>query len=154
MATIQKLISKTTGAVSFVAQVRIRPFKPCQKTFQVVTSSKAARAAAAAWAKDEEKRLRTEYEKGQNAVREDISRLTVGRLINTYLEDPEVKGLKTFKEIDRMLAWWLKQHVSTRVLDFNVPVVRAARDKLRKRKTHPQPPTATSRRCARAGIGV
>jgi integrase len=137
MATITKLIAKETRAVSFVAQVRIRPFKACQKTFKVVTNSKAARQAAIAWGKEEEKRLRTELEKGQSAVREDMSRLTVGKLINTYLEDPEVKGLKTFKDIDRLLSWWLKQHVSTRILDFNVLVIRAARDKLNDEKDTP-----------------
>jgi integrase len=137
VATIQKLISPTTGAVSFVAQVRIRPYKACQRTFKVVTNSKAARAAATAWAKDEEKRLRAETEKGQSAVREDITRLTVGKLINTYLADPEVTGLKTFKDIDRMVSWWLKEHVSTRILDFNVPTIRTARDKLRQDKDTP-----------------
>lgn len=137
MATIQKLVSKTTGAVSFVAQVRIKPFKPCQKTFKVVTNTKAALKAATQWGKDEEKRLRTEYEKGQNAVSADISRLTVGKLINTYLEDPEVTSLKTFKDVDRLLSWWLKQHVSTRILDFNVLVIRAARDKLTDEKDTP-----------------
>jgi integrase len=137
MATIRKLIAEKTRAVSFVAQVRIRPYQPCQKTFKVVTSAKAARAAAVQWAKEEEKRLRAETEKGQSAVREDISRLTVGQLINSYLEDPEVLRLKTFKQVDRLLSWWLREHVSTRILDFNVPTIRAARDKLRKEKEAP-----------------
>jgi integrase len=140
VATIQKLVSKTTGAVSFVAQVRIKPFKPCQKTFKVVTDAKTALKVAKQWGKDEEKHLRTENEKGQSAVRDDISRLTIGKLINTYLADPEVTGLRTFKDIDRLLSWWLKQHVSTRVLDFNVPTIRTARDKLRDEK--PTPATA------------
>ncbi len=121
-------------------QVRIKPFAPCQKTFRVVTNTKAALKAAKQWGKDEEKRLRTEIEKGQNVVRDDITRLTVGKLINTYLADPDVTGLRTFKDIDRLLSWWLKQHVSTRILDFNVPTIRAARDKLREEK--PTPATA------------
>jgi integrase len=137
MATITKLISKETQAVSFVAQVRIAGFKTCQNTFKVVTTSKAARQAAIAWGKAEEKRLRTEKEKGASVMRADISRLTIGTLINSYLEDPEVKGLKTFKDVDRLLAWWLKEHVTTRVLDFNVMVIRAARDKLHKAKRTP-----------------
>jgi integrase len=137
MATITKLIAEKTRAVSFVAQVRIRPYQPCQKTFKVVTNSKAARQAAEQWGKEEEKRLRTETEKGASVVREDISRLTIGKLINLYLEDPEVRGLKTFKDVDRLLAWWLKEHVSCRVLDFNVMVIRAARDKLHKTKKTP-----------------
>jgi integrase len=137
VATIQKLKSRTTGAVSFVCQVRIRPFKACQKTFNVVTDTRAALKAAKQWGNDEEKRLRTAYEKGQNAVTADISRLTIGKLINTYLADPEVTGLRTFKDIDRMLSWWLKEHVSTRILDFNVPVIRAARDKVRDEKSTP-----------------
>jgi hypothetical protein len=132
MATIRKLIAEKTRAVSFVAQVRIRPYQPCQKTFKVVTTSKAARAAAVQWAKEEEKRLRAESEKGQSAVRENISRLSVGKLINSYIEDPEVTGLKTFNDIDRRLAWWLKEHVSTRILDFNVPTIRAARQAARR----------------------
>jgi integrase len=123
------------GAVSFVVQVQVKPFDRCQKTFHVTTTETAAKKAAIAWAKDEKKRLLAEREKGQSAVREDISRLTVGKLINSYLEDPEVVALKTFKDVDRMLAWWLKEHVSTRVLDFNVPTIRAARDKLRGEKT-------------------
>jgi len=69
MATIHKLKSKKRGAVSDVAQVRIRPFDACQRTLRVSTDSKAARAAATAWADIEEKRLRAEKEKGQNAVR-------------------------------------------------------------------------------------
>jgi integrase len=135
MATITKLISKETRAVSFVAQVRIAPYQPCQRTFRVTTTTKKARELAVAWGKEEEKRLRTELEKGASVVRADISRLTVGQLINSYLEDPEVTGLKTFKDVDRLLSWWLKDHVSTRVLDFNVPTIRAARDKLRGEKT-------------------
>jgi len=137
MATIQKRVSAITGTVSFVAQVRIKPFAPCQKTFKVVTDAKAALKAAKQWGKDEEKRLRTEIEKGQNQVPEDLTRLTVGKLINTYLADREVTALRTFKDVDRLLSWWLKQHVSTRVLDFNVPTIRAARDKLRDEKATP-----------------
>ena len=137
MATIQKLKSKKTGAVSYVAQVRIRPFDACQRTFRASTDAKAARAAAIAWADNEEKRLRAEKEKGQNTVREDITRLTVGNLINAYLEDPEVKGLRTFKDIDRLLTWWLEKYVSTRVMDFNVPTIRDARKKLEGEKSTP-----------------
>jgi len=57
------------------------PFKACQKTFPVVTTSKAARELAVAWAKTEEKRLRTENEKGQSAsLPQDITRTTLGHL--------------------------------------------------------------------------
>jgi integrase len=133
VATIQKLKS-STGAISFVVQVRVRPFKACQKTFKVATTSAKARALAVAWGNAEEKRLRDEFEKGQSVVIADISRFTIGQLINSYLEEPEVTRLKTFKQVDRLCSWWLAEHVSTRVLDFTVPVIRAARDKLRQEK--------------------
>jgi integrase len=41
-----------------------------------------------------------------------------------------------------MLAWWLKRHVTTRVLDFNILVIRAARKELRDQK----PTTETANR--------
>ena len=137
MATIQKLRSKKTGAVSFVAQVRVRPFDAYQRTFRVVTDIKTARKAASAWAEAEERHLHAQKEKSQNTVRADIVRLTVGRLINSYLDDAEVKKLKTYKDIDRLLTWWLKDHVSVRVLDFNVPTIREARQKLEQEKSTP-----------------
>ncbi|HWX79039.1 MAG TPA: site-specific integrase [Steroidobacteraceae bacterium] len=141
VATITEL-KKGKRAVAIVAQVRIKPFKACQKTFRVVTTKGSARKLAVTWGKAEEKRLREEFEKGQSAVIKDLSRYTVGSLINEYLEESEVQALGTFKDIDRMLAWWLKRHVTTRVLDFNVLVIRAARKELREEK----PTTETANR--------
>ena len=95
VATPRKIPSKT-GKGSYVIQVRVKPYDRCQKTFPIITTADAAKKLAIAWAKAEKKRLLELREKGQSAVQDNISTLTVGKLINTYLADPEVTGLKTF----------------------------------------------------------
>lgn len=137
MPTPRKIPSTSGGKGSYVIQIKVKGFDRCQRTFPIITTPAAARAAAVQWAKDERKRLLELHEKGRGAVHEDTPRLTVGRLINSYLEDPEVKQLRTFKDVDRLLTWWLKHHASTRVLDFSVLTIRAARDMLCNEKAAP-----------------
>jgi integrase len=122
-----------------VAQVRIRPFKAVQETFRVPPGAKPSdiKRQAQAWAEAEEKRLRALRLKGGDDTDNDISRRTVGEVINAYLEDPKITQLKTFDDIDRLLTWWLTDHKSTRIIDFGVKKIYAAREKLVAEKITP-----------------
>ncbi|HEY6451534.1 MAG TPA: site-specific integrase [Steroidobacteraceae bacterium] len=135
MATISR--NPKTGAV--VAQVRIRPFRPTQETFRVAPGAKLAdvKKEARAWAEAEEKRLRALRVKGGDDIDDDISRRTVGEVIGAYLEDPKVTSLKTFDDVDRLATWWLAEHKATRIIDFGVKKIFAAREKLVAEKVTP-----------------
>lgn len=111
------------GSVVYKMQVRIAPFKPVAKTF-------AKRADAKAWAEALEKELRRQTQQGDVTV--DIARLTVGQLIEQFLEDPETEKLRTYDDHSRLLAWWANHCGGEKVLELGVLKLRAARDKLRK----------------------
>jgi len=122
-----------------VAQVRIRPFKPVQETFRVPQGAKLAdiKRQARAWAAAEERRLRALRVKGGDDTDNDLSRRTVGEVINAYLEDPKVNERKTFDDIDRLVTWWLAEFKDTRIIDFGVKKIYAAREKLVTEKVTP-----------------
>jgi integrase len=121
MATIQKR-KNGDGSVSFLAQVRIKPFNPTAKTF-------ARRSQAQEWADNLERELRSQRRQG--GVRKDVTRLTVAGLISEYLSDPETEALRSYQTTADRLAWWVNHYGSTRVLDLNVLVLREARERLR-----------------------
>lgn len=120
MATIQKRRNRDRST-SWLAQVRVRPFKPAARTF-------GTREAAAAWADELERKLKAQRKAG--GVREDVTALTVAGLVKEFLADPETKQLRYFDELDRLLEWWTTNYGTTKVLQLNVLTLREAREKL------------------------
>lgn len=121
MATITKR-KNSDGSVAWLAQVRIRPFQPAAKSF-------GKQADAKAWAKALEDELRRQKQKG--AAPKDLTRLTVGKLIEAFLEDPETEALRYHDSLSLLLAWWANHCGGEKVLEMNVLKLRDARDKLR-----------------------
>ena len=112
------------GTTSFVAQVRIRPYRPTAKAF-------ADRKAAQAWANQLEMTF-TEERRRSAAVRADVGSLTFKGLVEEYLRDPETQRLASYDKVEAYLAWWVEQHGTVRALEFGPLTVRAARGKLLK----------------------
>ena len=120
MATITK--RKTlSGSNSYVAQVRVRPYRPTSKTFPKLAEAKA-------WAAALERNLRKQRKQG--ATSEDVTRLTLATLIEAYLDDPETKALRYHDTLSILLAWWANECGTTKVLDLNVIELRKRREKL------------------------
>jgi integrase len=111
------------GTVSWLAQVRIRPFQPAAKTFSKQTEAKT-------WAKALEEELRRQ--KKQGVATKNLTRLTVGKLIEAFLEDPETQALRYHESLSMLLAWWANHCGGEKVLELNVLKLREAREKLRK----------------------
>ena len=93
------------GSKSFVAQVRVKGFKPTSKTFNArdFGSPKDALKAAEAWGESQELELRNFRNRG-NAVRGDVATLTFGELVTEYLKDESATVLATFNERQLQLA--------------------------------------------------
>jgi integrase len=125
MATIipKKLAS---GKKSYLAQVRIKPFKPTSKTFSTQADAKA-------WSKKLEQDLRNQKKQGD--VSHDLTRFTVNQLIDEFLADPDTKKLRYHDTLSILLAWWANHCGNTKVLDLNVTLLREARKKLNKGRT-------------------
>ena len=121
MATIQKRKNKDRS-VSFVAIVRVRPFRPASKAFGTLDAAKT-------WAKELEEKLRSQRDQG--GVREDVTALTVAGLITEFLEDPETQALRYKDSLESLLEWWTTNYGSTKVLQLNVLTLREAREKIR-----------------------
>jgi integrase len=135
MATItpKKLAS---GKKSYLAQVRIKPFKPANKTFST-------RADAKAWAKKLEQELRNQKKQGD--VSHDLTRFTVNQLIDEFLADLDTKKLRYHDTLSILLAWWANHCGNTKVLDLNPTALREAREKIHKGRA-----PATVNRCLSA----
>jgi integrase len=114
------------GSTTFTATVRITGFAPAAKTFPT-------RKAAAEWADTTEELLRGQKRRG-TSVRRDVAVLTIGELLLEFLADPETSKLRTFDDLHRLACWWIQEHGSTRALDFNVLVLRQAREKLHRER--------------------
>lgn len=121
MATIRRHRAKD-GAVSFTATVRIKPFPPACKTL-------AARKEVEAWARDLERELRKQRDRG--GLRRDVPKMTVAQLITEFLEDPETKGLRYYDSLSLLLAWWTGHYGATKVMELNVLLLREARATLK-----------------------
>jgi integrase len=122
------------GSKSFVAQVRVKGFKPTSKTFNArdFGSPKDALKAAEAWGESQELELRNFRNRG-NAVRGDVATLTFGELVTEYLKDESATVLATFNERQLQLAWFVNRYGNVRAIEFANPVrLRDARDQLRK----------------------
>jgi len=122
MATISKR-KNSTGKLSYLAQVRVRPFKPTAKSFATLPEARR-------WAKEMEEEL--QRQRGQGAVSTDVTRLTLADLTRQFLDDPDTEKLRYYDSLSSLLAWWSNEYGTTKVLDLNVMVLRQARDKLRK----------------------
>jgi integrase len=128
MATIKRR-KGTTGAVSFLAMVRVKRFKAASKTFRVETTVAEAKQRAEAWAEALERELRGQASRG--GTRSDVTQLTIGGLIAEYLRDPETQALRTYKEVQRLLeSFWVNKYAAERILDFGVRTLLDARDRL------------------------
>lgn len=123
MATYRKHKSRD-GSSTFTATIRIAGFATAAKTFPT-------RKAAAEWAATTEGLLR-EQKARATGLRRDVAVLTIGELLLEFLADPETTGLRTFDDLHRLASWWIQEHGSTRAIDFNVLVLRQAREKLRR----------------------
>lgn len=130
MATITE--HKNDDGRSFTAQVRIKPFNPASKTFHERDFSggrKEARRAAEAWAAELEKTLREQKVRG--GMRTDVAKLSLRKLADEYLADPETKALSTYDERERQIAFWVNRYGATKALEFPSPVLlREAREAL------------------------
>lgn len=121
MATILRK-PNANRTVSYVAQVRVRPFKPIAKSF--ATKSEAER-----WAEETEASLRENRKAG--AQRPDLPNLTLAGLNKEYLKDDAVTSLRSAKSTEDRLAWWTLHYGTELVRDLDPLALRAARDKLR-----------------------
>ena len=97
MATIVKR-KGLNGAVRYLAQARVTGFKPVGKSFDT-------RAEAKEWADKLEAEWRGQ--RGRGGLREDVGRLTIAKLVREHLADDDVKKLRTLKDRERLLAWWV-----------------------------------------------
>lgn len=104
-----------------LAQVRVRPFRPIAKTFD-------KREAAVAWAEALESNLKAQAGRG---LTEDLASLTIERLIEAFLADPDTQALRYFASISALLAWWVNFAGHAKVIEVNARFLRKARDELR-----------------------
>ena len=117
MPTIQKRQNRG-GSISFVAWIRIKPFKPMSKAF-------ASRPEAKEWAEDQERQLREHRQRGEPTG--DLTQLTLAELIQDYLDDPETRKLTSYDDYHRLLCWWKDNHGTARVLELGPRTLRKAR---------------------------
>jgi integrase len=114
----RKYSDGTVGAI--LAEVRLRPFAPESRAFPLDEhgSYKAAKKAAKDWAKEREEKLKAERKKGR--ARPDVTRRTLGSLIEKYLADTRLtKNLKTIDGITKILEWWTDTYGSKKILDID-----------------------------------
>ena len=130
-----KPIPNADGSVSYVAQVRVKGFRPVAKSFcsadyegAAGAAKKAAEADAIQWREETIAELRKQSQQG--AARSDISKLTIAGLNKEYLADPVTAAKAYFGELKRNLSWWTSHYGTVRVLEFGVVHGRGARDKL------------------------
>jgi integrase len=109
------------GSTAYVAQVRIKPFRPTSKSFPKKSD-------ALAWADELERQLRA---KKHEDVRADVTALTIAQLVREFLDDPEVRAKRYHADLELLLAWWVNHMGSTKVLQLGVLKLREARTKLR-----------------------
>jgi integrase len=100
-------------------------------------------AAAKDWAKKLEQDLRKQ--KIQGEVSPDLTKLTVEKLIDDFLDDPNTQKLRYHSTLSIWLAWWANEYGKTKVLDLNVELLREAREKIQKGRK-----PATVNRCLSA----
>jgi integrase len=120
---------------SIAAQVQVRPYPVESKSFKIPgrgtrakSDIKLAEAAAAAWAKEKERELELLALKKFSAT---AVALTVAQLIDAYLASSETKQLKSWKDTDQRLGFWVAEYGQEAVIDFyRSHHIRAGRDRL------------------------
>lgn len=112
---------KKTGDRPWLAQVRVRPFKPASKTF-------ATKQDAEEWAGALERELKRQRK--ARSVRPSLTKYTVAQLARDFLADPETAALRTHSSLELLLAWWVNHYGAERVLEFGALTLREARSKL------------------------
>jgi len=113
------------GAVRYLAQARVTGFKPVGKSFDT-------RQEAKEWAGKLEAEWRGQ--RGRGGLREDVGRLTIAKLVREHLADDDVKKLRTIKDRERLLAWWVNRFADIKIIDFGVVRLREARELLIKQR--------------------
>jgi integrase len=109
------------GSLSILALVRVPKFKPVSRTFKTQHE-------AEAWAIPRAQELIAQRKQG--SVRPTLSTLTVGQLINQYLDDPRAEALRSYEDYADRAHWWRTHYGEVKVLDFGVDVLFEARRKL------------------------
>lgn len=112
---------KRNGRRVWLAQIRLRGFKPVAKQF-------ADRAAAVAWADEEERALRKLRDRG--AAVPELASLTVADLVDRYARDPNTRALDSFEDTDRALGFWRERCGAIRLRAFGAVQIVDARDAL------------------------
>lgn len=120
MPTILK--RKTADRISWLAQVRVKPYKPTSKTFDTRNEAKQ-------WADDLERELRGE--RRAKRTRPTLTKLTIAELVRQYLDDPQTRALRSYDSLEPLCAWWVNTYGGEKVLDVGALVLREARDRLR-----------------------
>jgi integrase len=122
MATIFKRKNKDRS-ISFLTIVRVKGFKPTSRCFKT-------KAEAVAWAEPKERELKEQSKRG--GMHRDATTITIGRLIEQFLADPNTSSLKTFDDLHSRLDWWSAHPLfaTTKVMEFGVVQLHAARAKL------------------------
>jgi integrase len=115
------------GSTSYVAQVRIQPFKPVAKSFPT-------KAEAKSWADRHERELKDH--RTDSKVTADLPRLTIAQLVLQFLDDPNTQKLRYYDDLETLLCWWVEQYGSERVLALGAATLREARGKLLVGRAH------------------
>lgn len=113
------IITKPGGR--FMARARVAGFNPISKVFS-------NRKDAHRWADAEEQRLRNAKDKDEAS--DDIGTVTLARLINVYLEDPEVRKLKSFAAVQQRLEWFSDKFGAVKVARFGRKTLNEAKRKM------------------------
>jgi integrase len=101
--------------------VSVRPYKR-------VTKSHETAAAAREWHDALTRELKARRQRGHRDT--NLTRLTLRRLADLYLEDPETAALGYHDDLSLLLAWWVNHYGATRVLSLGALTLREARDRL------------------------
>jgi len=115
------------GEISILALVRVPKFKPVSKTFRTQEE-------AEAWAVPRAQELIDQTKRG--GARPNLSTLTVGELINEYLDDQRAEALRSYEDYADRAHWWRQHYGDMRLLDFGVTAMYEARDKLQSTGRH------------------
>jgi integrase len=108
------------GKKRITAVVRIKGFKRTSQAFDTLRDAKE-------WAEAYERELRGQRDRG--GARADVTTLKVADLIEAYLKDPKVRGLRSVDGLAAMLADWVNEFGTERVRKFGYLQITAFRDK-------------------------
>jgi integrase len=109
------------GSTSYLAQVRVRPFKPVSRTFATL-------AEARDWKDAQTRELKKHG--SRKSVRADVTALTLRDLIDEFRKDPQTVALRSFGTLAPLLDWWATEYAGVKVMQLGVLTLREARDRL------------------------